>query len=301
MANSREISERIKSIKDTRKITNAMFLIASSNLTRARENLDRAEPHFKASQRVIWHILHHVPDMEDRYFGNDERSAEKIGAPKRGYLVITGDKGLAGAYNHNVIKLVCEDVKRPGESVIFPCGLNGQHYFYKHNMPCDEEFQFSAYKPTIHRARAITDYILELYNNYELDEIYVVYTGVKGKLEAKAEIHQLLPINKSEFFEVSSPEKKYDTLFLPSPRAVMNTIIPNYLTGYIFGAMVEAFYTEQNARMTAMQSATKSADEMLAELSVSYNRARQAEITQEMTEVTGGVRANKISGQEGRR
>lgn len=293
MASLREIQSRMKSIEDTLKITNAMYMISSSKVKKEKKMLADTEPFFFNLQRAIGRILRHVPAMEHMYFdqGKDKAPEEK----KRGYVVVTADKGMAGAYNHNVIKMAQEELEKAGEQKLFVVGEIGRHYFEKQNVPIDTHFHYTAQNPTMHRARVITEKILDLYQKGELDEVYLIYTKMESAVKEETEMIRILPLQRSSFGLTKLPPGVYleEIDFSPSPEVVLDYIVPNYITGFIFGALVESFTSEQNARMMAMEAATDNAKSMLRELSVIYNRARQAAITQEITEVISGARAQK--------
>ncbi|HJA67203.1 ATP synthase F1 subunit gamma [Lachnoclostridium sp. An169] len=293
MANIREIQSRINSVKDTMKITNAMYMISSSKMTQARKKLSDTEPYFYALQGEISRILRHLPELEHRFF--DVR--EKIPQDERriGSIVVTADKGLAGAYNHNIVKLEEEILAKPGIHKLFVVGELGRHYFSKHGVDIDTNFQYTVQKPTMHRARDISAVLLEQFEKGELDEIYIVYTRMENSVQADAEVLKLLPLERSAFNEMKMPLNVHREAIelYPSAEAVLESIIPNYITGMIYGCLVEAYASEHNARMMAMKSATDSAQDLIKELSVVYNRARQAAITQEITEVCSGARAQQ--------
>ena len=293
MANIREIQSRINSVKDTMKITNAMYMISSSKMTHARKKLADTEPYFYALQGEISRIPRHVPDLEHPFF--DMR--EKIPAEERkiGTIVVTADKGLAGAYNHNVVKLAEEILARPGQHKLYIVGELGRHYFKKHGVEIENSFQYTVQKPTMHRARDISGVLIDEFRHGRLDEIHIVYTRMESSVQADAETLRLLPLEKSSFNEMKMPlnvHREAIALY-PSVEAVMKAIVPNYITGMIYGCLVEAYASEHNARMMAMKSATDSAESLISELSIVYNRARQAAITQEITEVCGGARAQQ--------
>lgn len=293
MANIREIQSRINSVKDTMKITNAMYMISSSKMTHARKKLADTEPYFYALQGEISRILRHVPDLEHPFF--DMR--EKIPAEERkiGTIVVTADKGLAGAYNHNVVKLAEEILARPGHHKLYIIGELGRHYFAKHGVEIENSFQYTVQKPTMHRARDISGVLIDEFRHGNLDEIHIVYTRMENSVQADAETLRLLPLEKSSFNEMKMPlnvHREAIALY-PSVEAVIKAIVPNYITGMIYGCLVEAYASEHNARMMAMKSATDSAESLISELSIVYNRARQAAITQEITEVCGGARAQQ--------
>mgnify|MGYP005766716123 FL=1 len=293
MANIREIQSRINSVKDTMKITNAMYMISSSKMTHAKKKLAETEPYFYALQGEISRILRHLPELEHRFF--DNRASIPKEERKIASIVITADKGLAGAYNHNIEKLEEEILKKPGVHKLFVVGELGRHYFAKRGVEIDTNFQYTVQKPTMHRARDISGVLLDQFNSGELDEIYIVYTRMENSVQSEAEIVKLLPLERSSFNEMKMPLNMYREAIdlYPSVDAVMNSIVPNYVTGMIYGCLVEAYASEHNARMMAMKAATDSAQSLIHDLSILYNRARQAAITQEITEVCSGARAQQ--------
>lgn len=297
MANIKEVQDRIKSIQDTMKITNAMYMIASSNLKKAKKALEDTEPYFYELQNAIGRILRHVPDLEHPYF--DERAQIPDEERKIGIIAVTSDKGMAGGYNHNVVKLVEEQLKKSGVHKLFVLGEMGRQYFQKHGIAIETQFHYTVQKPTMHRARIISEQIVDLFNSEKLDEVYIVFTQMNNSISMENQFKQLLPLKKITFRR-DIPEgmgllniHQENIQMIPSGHSVLDTTIPNYITGMIYGALVESYSSEQNSRMTAMQSSTDNAKAMLTELQVAYNRARQAAITQEITEVIGGARAQK--------
>ncbi|HIZ12304.1 MAG TPA: ATP synthase F1 subunit gamma [Candidatus Mediterraneibacter stercorigallinarum] len=293
MANIREIQSRINSVKDTMKITNAMYMISSSKMTQAKKKLMDTEPYFYALQGEISRILRHLPELEHSFF--DAREKIPAGERKIGSIVVTADKGLAGAYNHNVVKLEEEILSRPGVHKLFVVGELGRHYFAKRGVEIDTNFQYTVQKPTMHRARDIAGTLLEQFRAGDLDEIYIVYTRMENSVQSEAEVMKLLPLERSSFNEMKMPLNVYreEIDLYPSAEAVMDSIVPNYVTGMIYGCLVQAYASEHNARMMAMKSATDSAQSLIHDLSILYNRARQAAITQEITEVCAGARAQQ--------
>lgn len=289
MANEREIKNRIKSINDTLKITNAMYLISSSKLKKAKKMLEDTEPYFYTLQNEMTRILRHLPDVEDKYF----RTTNGVKSHRAGFIVVTADKGLAGAYNHNVLKGAEELIKEHKNAKLFVLGECGRHYFETKKIPIDKQFHYTVQNPTLSRARTMTEELLPLYKKGKIDEIYLIYTRMKNAVEEVAETVKLLPLDR-ENFKAEDDEKdgKFTNIsFKPSPVEVMDNIVPEFLVGFIYGALVEAYSCEQNARMTAMKAASDSARDMLKTLNVEYNRARQAAITQMITEVAAGAKA----------
>ncbi|MCI6421578.1 MAG: ATP synthase F1 subunit gamma [Blautia sp.] len=297
MANAKEIQSRIKSIQDTMKITNAMYMISSSKMKRAKKILADTEPYFYGIQSAISRVLRHMPDMEHKYFDNRENipSAER----KKGYIVVSADKGLAGAYNHNVFRIAEECLKKDTHAQLFVLGEVGRQYFAKKNMDVDMNFRFTVQKPTMHRARVISEEMINRYLKKELDEVYIIYTRMVNAVSMEAEMDQLLPLKRNTFHtsaQLIMDIHQEEIEMVPSAEEILNHIVPNYLHGFIYGCLVESYASEHNSRMMAMDAATSSAKEMLKELSIQYNRVRQAAITQEITEVIGGAKAQKNKG-----
>ena len=282
MANMREIRTRMKSIQDTMKITNAMYLISSSKLKQAKKKLDKTLPYFNALNSTIEDILAHMPETDNIYIGNRGRDTFDDRSIKRLYIIITADKGLAGAYNHNIFKKSDEFLAKGDNNTLFLIGQMGRNYFRKNNQVVDCEFLYTAQNPTLFAARNITLSVIELYLKKHIDEVYIIYNKMINSTTAEPDVLKILPFERIEQ-ECSIDEYMELNTFYPSPSAVLNNLAPNYVKGIIYSALVEAFSTEQNARMTAMESATSSAKDMLKELSLVYNRARQAAITQEIT------------------
>ena len=292
MANAREIQSRINSIKSTMKITNAMYTISSSKLKRARKALTDTEPYFYALQSTIARIIRHTPDINDPYL--DTRPEIKKEDRKIGYIVVTADKGLAGAYNHNVFKLAQEQIDKGGNPMLFVVGELGHQYFVKKGIPVEQDFRYTVQKPNMSRARIIEEKIVDYFLSGKLDEVYMIYTRMANAMKMEAEVQQLLPIPKKQITRnVPLNVHLEEVTMYPSPQAVIDAIVPNYIAGFIYGGLVESYSSEQNSTKMAMQAATNSAQDMLSELAITYNRVRQAAITQEITEVISGAKAQK--------
>lgn len=291
MANTKEIQKRMKSIQDTMKITSAMYMISSAKLRSAKQKLENTEPYFYSLQAAISRLLRHIPDAKSRYFNQHEEIPDN--EKKRGYIVITADKGLAGAYNHNVIKMAHELFEQGKNNKLFVVGELGRQYFAKEGLAVDSEFHYTVQNPTLHRARVITDRVMELYDAGELDEVYIIYTKMENSVTMETEKMRLLPLEKDEFMQTPIDIYQEEIKAETSMEEILYHIVPNYVTGFIYGALVESFASEHNSRMMAMQTATDSAKDMLQMLSIEYNRVRQAAITQQITEVIGGAKAQK--------
>lgn len=292
MPNTREIKNRIKSVRDTKKITNAMYLISSTKLRKARRGLEETRPYFDALRKEMSRIFRHMPEVQSRYFLSED--APRKERKTKAILVISADKGLAGAYNHNVMKLAMDQLSVSEDSLLYVVGEYGRQFFRQKNIPVEQSFLYTAQNPTMHRAREIVSQLLELFMEDKADEIDIVYTDMKNSMTAEPRAERLLPLERSKF---SAAPGKTDTHaefeFVPSISELLDHVVPSYVTGYVYSALVDSFCSEQNARMTAMDAASRNADEMLEKLSLHYNLARQAAITQEITEIAAGARAEK--------
>ena len=292
MGSAKEIQDRMRSIKDTLKITNAMYMISSSKLKKSKKMLADTEPYFYTLQSEMSRILRHLPDMNSIYFKTNAEIPER--KRKAGYIVITADKGLAGSYNHNILKLAEEELEKRDDYKLFVLGELGRHYFEQKGINIDKQFHFVVQDPSLSRARRIAEDLLKLYHENQLDELYIIYTTMVNAMQEEAQVAQLLPLKKTDFKIPVPIDIPLERLALkPSAEEVMDHIVPNYVVGFVYGALVEAFSCEQNARMMAMEGATNSAKQMLKELDIEYNRARQAAITQEITEVIAGAKSQK--------
>ena len=299
MAGMKEIRTRIKSVESTLKITNAMYLISSSSLRKMRKQLQAVEPYFSKITSTIADILHHSPSIDHPFFSPVHRKnvpQDALGEPKVAYVIITGDKGLAGAYNHNVLRLLEQQIAQQPHPRFFPIGQMGRSFCTSHSLTFDSDFCFTAQDPTLHRARAISRHLLDLYLQGDVDEICLIYTRMLSPLVLQPTLQKLLPLEKTLFPYTPRCEERFPRTveYVPSEHEVLDQLVPSYLTGMLFGALVESYCSEQSARMMAMDASTKNAKDMLKSLSLSYNRARQSAITQEITEVVGGAKAGRF-------
>lgn len=290
MANMREIKTRINSVNEIMKITNAMYLISSSKLKKARKQLEATEPYFMGLQSTMRDILEHTPEFEHIYF--DKRPEIPESERKISYIVFTSDKGLAGSFNHTMVKMAEEEMNKHKNTSLFVVGQYGRAYFTGKKIMIDGEFLYTAQDPNFYRARSMAESMIELFKHGYTDEVRVIFTGMINPVKYAPQVLRLLPLERETFKHAPDEYKYGEADFTPSPQKVMDYLVPSYIRGLLYGVMVESFSSEQNARMTAMDAATASAKEMIRDLSLIYNRARQAAITQEITEVVSG--ANRI-------
>lgn len=292
MAGTKEIKEHISAVRETKKITNAMYLISSTKLRRARDELNRTRPYFDALRTEIMRIFCADSKVKSRYFFAPDGSVPEGGVC--GVLVITADKGLAGAYNVNVLRQAEALLREKPNARLFVVGEYGRRYFHQHRIPIEASFLYTAQSPTLHRAREICTLLLDLYDRCELDEVFVLYTDMKNSLSSSALSSRLLPLERAHFqADAGTFADDTEYTFEPSMEEVLNNVIRSYLTGFIYSALVDSFCSEQNARVSAMDAANRNAEELLSTLSLQLNHARQAAITQEITEVSAGAKAQQ--------
>ena len=291
MASAGEIKIRIGSIRQTKKVTDAMYMISSVKMRRARREVASTEPYFSALKEQIRELFQYIPDTDNRYFrallpqGRRNR--------RRGILLVTSDKGLAGSYNQTTIREAEAYMHRNPETMLFVVGERGRQYCQNKKIPIVEEFHYSAAFPTVWEARKICTDLLEYYDAGQLDEIDIIYTEYQNGKPAKCQRNCLLPLERSQLCPTLDEPPQTGKEFFPDPDTVLEGIIPSYLTGFIYSCLVDSYCSEQEARMTAMSSAGKNAEEILKKLQMQYNSLRQAAITREMVEITSGAKALK--------
>ena len=294
MANLREISARIRSVQDTMKITNAMYMISSTKLRKARKDMEGNSPYFLYLQRMLAHILTELPMIDHEFL--DLRPEKTGSARTKAIIVITGDKGLCGAYNHNVLHLVEREMQGPEKHRLYVVGEVGRQYFAAKHIHLAGQFRYTAQNPTLHRARVITETLLADFRAGKVDEVSIVYTMMPNAITSEPQVMHLLPLNPKEVkgrLPGMDDLKEGELNFQPSVKSILDHLIPDLLVGYVYSALVDSYCSEQNDRMMAMDAASRNGQTMIHELSVEYNRARQAMITQEITEVVAGAKAQK--------
>ena len=297
MANLRDVRLRMRAIEQTLQVTKAMKLISTSKLRKGRRMLEDTVPYFKRIQKSMYDVLSSETNIQSEFFHrHDDIANDASKKPHSAIIVITSDKGLAGGYNANVFRHVNELCSKMQNPLLILIGAIGYRYFVHTPHVILENFSFRSQIPTVDHAGEITDYIVSQYLWGLLDEIHIVYTHMFNAIKMLPVERQIIPVLKdkiqSELYEIGDAKRvdlKFE--FTPSAEAVFDALVPQYIKGVIYGAMVEAYASEQSARMTAMDEASKNAEDMLGDLRISYNRARQAGITQEMSEIVGGSTA----------
>jgi F-type H+-transporting ATPase subunit gamma len=292
MANLRDVRLRMRAIEQTLQVTKAMNLISTAKLRKGRRMLEDTEPYFKRIQKSMFDILSGAGNINSAFFNK----SDPLKPSRSAIIVITSDKGLAGGYNANVFRQVndlCTRVKNP---ILVLIGAIGYRYFVHSPHIILENFSFHSQMPTVEQAGEIADYMVSQYQWGVFNAIHVVYTHMFSAIKLQPVERQIIPLMPEKIqdeLSVIGGEKRVELKFefLPSPEALFDALVPLYIKGLIYGSMVEAYASEQSARVAAMDEASKSAEDMLASLKIKYNRVRQAGITQEMSEIVGGAAA----------
>jgi F-type H+-transporting ATPase subunit gamma len=291
MANLRDVRLRMRAIRQTLQVTRAMNLISTAKLRKGRRLLEDTEPFFRRIQKSMWDILAGAGRVESKFL-----AAGRSKNPHTAIVVVTSDKGLAGGYNANIFRQVNDLCSRVSNPLLILIGSIGYRYFVHSSRLILENFSFHSQIPTMDNAREIADYIISQYLWGMFDEIYMVYTHMYSTIKLLPRERQILPLDAEKMqAELSREEgRKRAELrfeFLPSKTAVFDALVPFYIRGLVYGSLVEAYVSEQSARMAAMDEASKSAEDMLSDLQINYNRTRQAGITQEVSEIVSGSAA----------
>lgn len=273
---TKEIKNRIRSMENTKQITKAMEMVATSKLRKAQVDLANSRPYFEILKSTIDDIVSQNQDFSSPYF--TARPVKKVL-----YVVIAGDRGLAGGYNSNILKLVQEKISGR-DAQILPIGRKAVDYFRAHNIPMNAHVEPEAAAVSIGTCFSTAKQLCAAYKVGEFDEVHIVYTRFASVLSQVPATMQLLPLAKPE----TTATCNSDILYVPGSEEVFESIVPEYLGGILYGALCESRASEQAARRTAMDSATSNAEDMIADLSLKFNRARQAAITQEITEIVAG-------------
>ena len=277
---TKDIKNRIRSMESTKQITKAMEMVAASNLRQAQNRITASRPYFEILSNTISDIVATNRDFTSPYLRKREGNRAL-------FVVIAGDRGLAGGYNSNVIKLAVARMEGK-EAPVLPIGKKAVDYFRSKGYALLAETYAEAADVDIGDCFSIAKLLSKVWLAGNFDEIHVAYTNFVSVLSQTADVRQLLPLIP---VEREASESRCVTLYEPEPEEVFASIVPEYLGGIVYGTLCESRCAEQAARRTAMDSATSNAEDMIADLSLKYNRARQAAITQEITEIVAGAEA----------
>ncbi len=283
MASMRDIKRRRSSIQSTQQITKAMKLVSTVKLQKAKTHAEQTDPYFQYMYRTVTSILARSGNMDHPYLSDN-------GSDQVAIVVITSNRGLAGGYNSNIIKLVMGSGIPKDKAVLYTIGTKGKETLERKGYKVAEDASDVIENPTYSDAAEICDRVLKDFAEGKVGQIYLAYTHFKNTVVHQPNLMKLLPVEFSEA-EISAAEQKLLMNYEPNEREALDMIIPKYVTSIFYGALVEAVASENGARMQAMDSATSNAEEMISDLSLKYNRARQSSITQELTEIIAGAEA----------
>ena len=290
----RDIKRRKTSIQSTQQITKAMKLVSTVKLQRAKTRAEKAKTYFNGMYETIKSIIRRTGQLDHPYLvkGSSDRKA---------VVVITSNRGLAGGYNSNIVKLVTGTEWKAEDIFIYSIGKKGRDTLKRHGYTIRNDYSEVINEPLYADAREITETLLADYNAGEIGEIWLAYTGFKNTVSHIPTLIKLLPVDTEETKaegEGADEDKAGEAFddrakmnYEPEESEALEMIIPKYIASIIYGALIEAVASENGARMQAMDSATSNAEEMISALELQYNRARQGHITQELTEIIGGAEA----------
>lgn len=285
MASMRDIKRRKVSVQSTQQITKAMKLVATVKLQKARSKAEKNKPYFSMLYSTICSILEKTINIEHKYLLDNLDKDIAV-------IAVTSNRGLAGGYNNNIVKLVDTLKDKKQKVQIYAVGKKGMDGLNRKGYKIVKDYSEVINEPLFQDAKKLTNDLLFEYEKQNIGEIYLAYTNFKNTVSQEAKMIKLLPLTKDDFQEQQGKQDMGLIMnFEPSEEEVLDKIIPKYLTNIIYGAFLEAIASENGARMQAMDSATNNADDMISSLSLKYNRARQSSITQELTEIIAGSEA----------
>ncbi|MEE1034402.1 MAG: ATP synthase F1 subunit gamma [Agathobacter sp.] len=283
MASMRDIKRRKSSISSTQQITKAMKLVSTVKLQKARAHAESTDPYFNYMYKTVSSMLAKSGNIDHPYL--------KLGESRRkAVVVITSNRGLAGGYNSNIVKLITHGDLIKDDLDIYAIGAKGEEALLSKGYNIVKSAPQMMEDPEYDDAAVLCKEVLKSFADGEVGEIYLAYTHFKNTVTQEAKLIKLLPV------EIDTDEAAQDKSgvlmnFEPNEEEAINLIIPKYVTSLFYGALVESFASENGARMQAMDSATSNAEEMIDDLTLKYNRARQGSITQELTEIIAGANA----------
>lgn len=287
MASMRDIKRRKASIQSTSQITKAMKLVSTVKLQKSRAKAESSKPYFDLMYETISSMLKTSGVIDHKYL----RAGD---SPKKAVIAITSNRGLAGGYNNNIVKLIASNPElNTADTRIYAIGRKGRDGFSRKGYEITADYSDVINAPLYQDASDLTLELLDAFGQNEIGEIYLAYTSFKNTVVHIPTLVKLLPFTMADDDKDTTPKVHALMNYEPNQDAVLDSIIPKYMSSLIYGALLEAVASENGARMTAMDSATSNAEDILSKLELQYNRARQGSITQELTEIIAG--ANAIS------
>ncbi len=283
MATMRAIKTRRESIKSTQQITNAMKLVATVKLQKSKSRAENTKPYFECMYKTVSSILARTIDTDHPFLKESE-------CKKKAVIAITSNRGLAGGYNSNIVKLVMNSGIDAEEDVIYAVGHKGRDAFIRKGCKNVIDYSECIENPVYEDAQALGDELLKAFSDGAIGEIYMAYTSFKNTVVHEPKLIKLLPVDM-DMIDKTEETDNIPMNYEPSEQSVLDFLIPKYICSMIYGAFNESVASENGARMQAMDSATNNAEDMIDKLTVQYNRARQGAITQELTEIIAGADA----------
>ena len=289
MATLRDIQRRIRSVQSTQKITRAMKLVAAAKLRRAQERIIAARPYAAKMGELLGNLVSAASGSD----GAQHPLLEQREGPRRQIVIITADKGLAGAFNSNVIRRALELVRQSNtaEVTLVVVGRKARDFYRRRQWTIKRDMIGFWDRLAYSHASELADYFMQQYLDGEIDEVYLVYNEFRSVAVQRPVREQLLPIPRKA--EGGSDAEAVDYLYEPNPKAILDELLPRHVRTQVFRALMESLAGEYGARMTAMEAATKNAKEMIDVLTIQYNKARQEKITKELLDIVGGAEALK--------
>jgi len=290
----RTIKRRISSVKSTQKITRAMELIASSRIIKAQQRVEAARPYSEEMRRLMASVAANAASIDHPLL----KERDEISSV--GTVVVTADRGLAGAYNSNVIRAAERDMREHGkDNRLFLVGKKGVTYFRFRGYEFEESWMGNSEQPRVEDARNVAKALADEFSEGKVDQVKLAYTRYESAMTQRPTVVQLLPLPEEELEELQEEQKdeqRPQYVFEPDPEQILNYLLPRYVEGLILQGLLEAAASEHAARRRAMKAATDNADDLMDNLTRTYNQARQAEITTEIMEVVGGSEALRSAG-----
>ena len=287
MENISELKQRLNAVTQTRQITNAMYLLATSRMKHSMQNIDYNLSYMRKLRFAIRDIV-----SKTKHNALSDPFIELTEGGKALFFVITSDKGLCGGYNTAVVNMAMQKMEEYSETVLYSLGLKGTELFAAKGMTPDDNWYGASQKPSLHLARQIGGQIVDLYDDCTVSEVYIVYTEYVTSTLQRPVCKRILPLLRRDFDDVDyHPQNDTRLIYEPDPEQVYNEMVPQYITGLVYDILMQSAASENAARMNAMQSATRNADEMIAKLQEKINAARQLAITNEITEIAAATSA----------
>ena len=284
MASMRDIKRRRDSIQSTGQITKAMKLVSTVKLQKAKGKAESTRPYFDLMYETVKNMLAKSGNINHRYLRAGESS-------KKAIITITANRGLAGGYNSNITRLITGSGIPKDDAMIYAIGTKGRDFLLRRGYTIKADYSEMVEQPEYTDARVICDEVLNAFTSGEVGEIYLAYTSFNNTVVHEPKLIKLLPVDAESMKQEEDGVDNTPMNYEPGEEEALNLIIPKYVCSLIYGAMVESVASENGARMQAMDSATSNAEDMISDLSLKFNRARQAAITQELTEIIAGANA----------